>query len=364
MMTHKNVLDRISVMVDVISSSPILIGLVVLFVLISILFMTTNKQNAKKTKIIYSIIYLLCIGGIIFFYHSSLLDLFDYLMNHLFIFFYFPNLAAYFLGIIITNVILWRTVFKDTQEKALKIINSIIYCLLHYLFILILNVIVVNDLDVFSDISIHQNTEANSLIGLSSTIFVVWILFILIYSMIRKYQNRGNITNVIETIQYVAKPSIIEQITIPNIIQSNKRIKEKKLKKIEQVLPPLYIYSKGEVGYKSEPTIIEQIIVDTPYVQMEPLIKNIETTPSYQVIDTPEPLVKNIDTKKIEANTKEQVMDLFDGLFTLEDYKVLLNMLKTKNKLDVAVKEEKPDPLPIQNKKIEGLTELEAMYRM
>ena len=362
MMMHSNILDRLSVMVDVVSSSPILIGLVVLFILIAILLMTTNKSNAKKTKIIYLVIYLLCVGGLIFFYHSSLTDMLDYLINHLFIFFYFPNLAAYFLGIIITNVILWRTVFKDTKEKALKIINSIIYCLLHYLFILILNVIVVNDLDVFSDISIHQNTEANSLIGLSSTIFVVWVIFLFIYSMIRKYQNRGNITNVVETIQYVSKPSLIEHINLPNIIYSNKRAKVIKQKKIEAVLPPLYIMGKGEVGYKSEPTIIEQILVDTPYVETAPLIKNINTKNIYQASIEENSLIKNIDTTvSPKINSQEQVMDLFDQLFTLEDYKVLLNLLKTQKETP-QVKEEVIKPVNKPN--LEGLTDLEAMYKM
>jgi len=362
-MRQVNFLDKVKTLIEVTSTSPYFIGVIILFVLLAILFITTNKRDALKSKIIYGIIYILCIGILLFVYNSSIKEMIDNLINNIFIFFYFPNLAAYFLGIIITNIILWKTVLSENSEKVLKVINSIIYCLLHYIFILILNVITTNKLDILSQESVYQNREALSLIGLSSTIFVVWIIFITIHHLVMLYQNRGQDPHVVETIKYVnvKRKTKINSIEFPRIIHSDIVMNQKKQSKIELVLPPLYIYSEKPVGYNTPLLLTDYVseVIIEPYIELEPIIKNIETVEQVPIYEEVTPIIKDINTNEL-SNANENVI-LFDSLFTIEEYKTLLQLLKTKKEYQMETKEEYL--IPLKRERQNGFTELESLYR-
>lgn len=124
------------------------------------------------------------------FYREELFNMFDYMMNNFFIAVYFPNLAIYFAAIVATNIILWISIFNRKITKWIRAINTIVFCIIHYLLILIINIITTNKLDIFEQTSIYQNENALALIELSSTIFIVWILFLIIYKIIRIYQQK------------------------------------------------------------------------------------------------------------------------------------------------------------------------------
>ena len=183
------------------------------------MFLTTNKKNAKKSKKIYKTIYIILIGTIILIYNSSLSSMYDYMMNNFFIGFYFPNLAIYLAAIILTNVILLKTIFNFREDKLLKILNTIVYSIIHYLLILILEIINSNKLDVFDQVAIYKNNDIAGLISLSSTLFIIWIIFIIVYKTIRKSQRKHQKVRIPirKIITYKKKmPSNYLTIDIPN----------------------------------------------------------------------------------------------------------------------------------------------------
>lgn len=189
-MIQMSLSEKIKILVDVSKSSGINIISILILIFMAFLFLTTNKKNAKKSKKIYKIIYIILIGVILFVYNSSLSTMFDYMMNNFFIGFYFPNLAIYLAAIILTNIVLLKTIFNFREDKLLKRVNVSIYCIIHYILILILGIINSNKLDVFDQTSIYNNNEVAGLISLSSTIFIVWIIFLTVYKMIRKSQKK------------------------------------------------------------------------------------------------------------------------------------------------------------------------------
>lgn len=189
-MIQMSLSEKFKILVDVSKSSGINIISILILIFMAFLFLTTNKKNAKKSKKIYRIIYIVLIGAILLIYNSSLSTMFDYMMNNFFIGFYFPNLAIYLAAIIFTNIILLRTIFNFREDRLLKVINTTIYCVIHYILILILGLINSNKLDVFDQASIYKNNDIAGLISLSSTIFIVWIIFMIVYKAIRSNQKK------------------------------------------------------------------------------------------------------------------------------------------------------------------------------
>lgn len=223
--------EKLKVLVDVSSSSGICIASIFLLIFMAALFLTTNRKNAKSSKKLYASIYILLLIVVFIVYHDSLSTMFDYMMNNFFIVFYFPNLAIYLAAVIATNIILLATIFNFREDKILKYLNTTIYCMIHYLLVLILNVVAKNKLDVFDQTSIYKNTDASAIISLTSTIFIVWIIFIIIYKLIRKSQKKKQKVRVPvrRVIKYKKKlPENYEAIDAPSeLVGSAGNIKEK-----------------------------------------------------------------------------------------------------------------------------------------
>lgn len=198
-MSNMSFLDKIKILGDVISSSNIFIIAIVIFIILGFLFITTNKSNYKSSRKVYILMYLAIILVIFITYNSSLSKMFDYMMNNFFIVVYFPNLAIYLAAIIATNIITWISIFDFKNSKILKIINVVVFCIIHYLLVLILNIITEKGLDVFTQTSIYGNKQVLALIELTSTIFVVWIIFLIVYKLIKKWLVKESQSLSIET---------------------------------------------------------------------------------------------------------------------------------------------------------------------
>ena len=228
-------LDKLKVLVDVSSSSGLCIASIFILLFLAFVMLTTNKKNSKQTKKLYLIIYIILIVVMLIQYSSSLSTMFDYMMNNLFIAIYFPNIAIYLAAIIATNIILWKTIFNFKEDKLLKVVNTIIYSIMHYLLILILNVVNSNGLDVFNNASVYENNDALALIGLSSTIFMIWIIFMVIYKIIRGRQKQYE-EKYIKNKQPIRTklPSNIIEVAVPKRVKEVIKIREEVVPKIVQ----------------------------------------------------------------------------------------------------------------------------------
>ena len=282
MMSNMSFIDKLKILTDVISSSGIFIVFILLFIVLGFLFITTNKSNSKSSRRVYILMYIAIILFLIITYKESLQEMFDYMMNNFFIVVYFPNLAVYLAAIIATNIIVWVSIFNFKINKIIKTINVVVFCLIHYLLILILNIIIEKGLDVFTQTSVYGNKQALALIELSSTLFIIWIIFLVLYKLIR------------------------------NFIGSEKEI--------------LIDKNQAEINNKILNNINK---IDAPYVLKNTQIKN-----------------------------NSQNRNVFDNLLTIDDYKLLLNILKEK-KLQQEQEELEKQELNNQSK----FMELQALYK-
>lgn len=261
-MAKLSLLDKINVLVKITSSSKIFIVVIISLLFLAYIFITTNRKNFKTSKVIYLSIYAIIMASLLFTYRTSLANMFDYFMNNLFIVIYFPNLAIYSAAIIISNIILWISLFSDKSNKLIKVINVFVYCIMTYILILILNIISIHKLDVFTQASIYGNTDALALIELSSVIFVAWMCFLIVYKIIRVFQ----------------KSHEKEPVPVKEVVKEKVIIKE-----------------------------------DKPKVALPK---------SYRLVEAPYFVKAQNNNIKVEPNLKA-----YSDLFTIDDYKLLLNIL-------------------------------------
>ena len=233
-MTKLSFLEKLKIFFSISKSSKLFLAIIVFLIFFAYLLITTNKKNQKTTKNLFILIYTFIFLFIIIAYHSSLGKMFDYLMNNVFIVFYFPNLAIYLVAIIVMNIILLVSIFNYKTTKFIKNINIVVYCLLNYLLALILNVITTEKLDIYTVQSVYGNKNTLGLIELSSTIFVVWIIFLIIYKIFLAYLHRKN-KKVVKKVLVKRKflPENIVETTLPRSVKkvSSKNILENSLLK-------------------------------------------------------------------------------------------------------------------------------------
>jgi hypothetical protein len=257
-MSKMSFADKVGILLDVSKSSKLFIALLIILALFGFILATTNRKNRKRNKLIYIISSIFILVFLIVLYHSSLGNMFSYMMDNFFIVVYFPNLAVYLAAIIATNIITWISIFNFKTSKKIRNINIFVYIIMIYLMALLLNVINNNNLDIFTQSSVYTNNQATALIELSSLVFMLWIIFLILYKIILIYLRKDY------------KPKVRRVIVRRKKLPDNFQPKE----------IPDYAYGK--------------------------VSKKVETVKSNE-----------------DAITKQ-----FDQMLTLDDYKLLLKMLK------------------------------------
>ena len=301
-------LDKLKVLVDVSSSSGLCIASIVILVFLAIIMLTTSKKNSKQTKLFYILIYIALLVVMLIQYGSSFSTMFDYMMNNLFIAVYFPNLAIYLAAIIATNIILWKTIFNFKEDRLLKVVNTIIYCIMHYLLVLIMNVVTSSGINVFDNSSVYSNNQALALIGLSSTIFMIWIIFIIIYKIIRSSQkNKEN--------------EVVRPILPSNIIETAVPKKVREIIEYKEINMPILPSNILEIV---APRKVREV-VKYKEVERPKFSSNIEEVEAPEIVKDMRPKIKpNIDL----STEKDSELEKYENMLTLDDYKRVLDILK------------------------------------
>lgn len=348
-MKQTTILEKLKIVFEISKSSKLFILVILALIILAVIGITTTKKTKKRNRKIYAAIYIFIIITLLIMYHSSLSKMFDYMMNNLFIVIYFPNIAVYLAAIIITNIVLWTSIFNLRTSKIVKNINIVIYSIIHYLLALILSIITTNKLDIFSQTSLYGNKEVQALIELSSIIFITWIVFLIIYKIIRKYQLRNTVPVrkkiIIKKVKVL--PDNISEVKAPNFVKVD--IKQKEAQK-ELTDEPILIGPYIDVNLKEKEELqhnLEQVKAQLSLAQeqiklheeieekQQKQIKYEQTEKNKfkQVVATKtEELEKLRNNQKASTDSTTAIMNSLDGMLTLEDYKVLATLLKDKQK--------------------------------
>ena len=351
-MAKMSFIDKLGILFKIIASSKIYIIIFLVLLLIGYILTSRNRKKDKTLKRICLLIYIIVLGIIIYKHRTNLGNMFDYMMNNFFIAVYFPNLAIYLAAIIITNIIMWISVFNNKIPRFIRNINVTIYCSMTYLLILTLNIIKENNLDVFIQSSVYGNKTAQALIELSSTIFVIWIIFLILYKLIKPcfYKQRQKSAEILQQ-----QIQVIEQkVMTPTTPLNKQSVNNKIYREIEA--PTIVFGNNNKARFEKDyhnieiPTIVfgnnikskeEKIYrgIETPTMVIG---NNQKLSPekTYIKIEAPRVVFANTNTIKSEKSI-EKTTKLYDDLLTLEDYKLLLSILKETKQKEQQEKERK-----------------------
>lgn len=191
-MATLSLLEKLAIIFEVSKSSIVFLVAIMILIFFGLVLITTNKINVKTSRRLFLLVYIFIFACIIVLYKESFSTMVTYLMNNLFKVIYFPNLAIYLFAIFIMNIILWYSVFSFKSTNIIKNVNIVVYIIINYLLVVLLDIINKQKLDVFNQASIYGNKSAQAVIELSSLIFIVWMIFLVLYKAIMVYLTRNN----------------------------------------------------------------------------------------------------------------------------------------------------------------------------
>ena len=179
-MKNVNIFDSISVFFSVMFTSQMFVVLIIfLLFLLFIRYRSRKHKSFIKIKNLYLASVFFISLFVLIVYHQYIFDIFDYMMDNLFIVLFFPNFAVYFAMFISIN--------SKNINLIIKKINIVFYCIYNYIFVLILDIIYNKDINVFDQKEVYGNYNIRALINLSSIFFIIYLHttfnnYILIYS--------------------------------------------------------------------------------------------------------------------------------------------------------------------------------------
>ena len=201
-MERTSLLDKLIVLKDLIFEDAFIVIVLLSFVIIGFLLLNIYRFNKDiATKSCFAMYFLMMFFMVVQ-YHEKFFGLLDYLINNIFFGLIFPNLVVYSATIVITSIIMLKTIFNKHMNKILRNVNMTVFCTLAFIMFLILNVVTEKNIDVYSELSIYTNTELYSLIQLNMIIFIVWIVALIIIKFITKN---------IKPVEEKEKPKVIKK---------------------------------------------------------------------------------------------------------------------------------------------------------
>lgn len=199
-MEELSLLDKFKVLFDNILQHPLFI---ILLLVPAIIFLLQKKHGKKAFVFVYLlvIIFVLYIGGEVIF------ELFDNLMNGLFMTLYFPNFITLFVVVVLCSIIALVSFFSKKMYRINKIINITAFAVIQMLFVLTLTVIRSNNINIYADNALYTNSDVLTLMQLLIGTFTLQVIAILIINGINK------VTDILDKRSTPLAEDISEQIT-------------------------------------------------------------------------------------------------------------------------------------------------------
>ena len=182
-MKYINIIDKLKLLFELISGNYLFIGILV----ISLILFIINKFkiiNSKKTGLLITLTFILSFSIILFYSSNTLFKTFDNIANLIFKNIYFPSIYVYIGIILITNIILITSVLSKNISKIYKRINIGTSFVLNFLLLILLNTIGTKEIDILSLNSLYTNKYIVTLIELTTSTFIIWMMSLLLISII------------------------------------------------------------------------------------------------------------------------------------------------------------------------------------
>lgn len=192
-MNDFSLIEKFSILIDIISKSPLFLFCAMLGISILIFFLINIKRNYKINKWVFIISLIALFIVIIIAYRSVILNLIDNLFDTVFMALYFPNLTVYLIILLISNFYFILSIFKKNMYKSYKILNIVNALIIDVFLIIIIDIVSSNGINVYDELTVYSNSSLLVLLELNSAIFTSWILLNLLISAhhkLKKYDKK------------------------------------------------------------------------------------------------------------------------------------------------------------------------------
>lgn len=275
-MVELSLLDKIKTLLNLVLSSSLFLILLISIGII-ILDICYISRKSKKVKMIYAVISFVIIIGLSINYLKELVNIVNVINKNLVMLINFPTILEYVTIIFISIIVMIISFIFKRFTKIIRGINLGVIIADLFIFFLILDQISKNNVDLSNKIDIYSNQNLMVLFQISLFIFIIWMAFLIIYSIIMKLIKSN----------YNIKKETIKNDEIKNIdIEENNKFEDLELPKKKNEI--INFYDEPEM-----PKTIEELRKE------------------------------NADSLK-EINIQNSVID---GVFTLEEYKEIKKIL-------------------------------------
>lgn len=250
-MKYLSILEKFKILFDTLMSFKFIFVLVILMLILTILF-TCKKLSNKKYVIFMSLSMILTFIISIIRNHKVLFNTFDNFTTIFFNGIYFPSIYIYISVLLIISLAFITSILNSKKRKIYKIINSITFIINNIFFIIVLNMIAKNSINVFEMSSLYTNNSLVAILELNMGLFILWVTALSVVY----------ITNTICD-KITSKKTVKEEVTIKDIEQVTEDISTTK-----ELLP------KEKIVFNEDVTKIPEVIQTVEEVSSD---TNIET---------------------------------------------------------------------------------------
>ena len=206
-MVNLTLIEKLAALIEIVKSSSVFI---ILF-LITAMFITKlviDLKNNKKvnTKLILGAWATVTVLTIVA-YATSLLSFADNFVEKLVATIYFPNFATYLFMLVFVNTSLVITLVKN-KNIAYKINTIVTAFITNFLFVMTLDLIVKNNVNIYEKLTVYSNEQLLVLIELTSLLFTASVIVNLFIKLVEKTLAKVNPTAV--TTDVTANQIVIE----------------------------------------------------------------------------------------------------------------------------------------------------------
>lgn len=178
-MTYLPIIEKFRILFDVLWDMEYVLIFALLLLFFTFLY-GIKRLDGRKYILFIFLSFTLVFGISIYSNYDILADTFDNFTTIFFENMYFPSIYVY-IGILVISFISFITSMLNVMlKKIYKIVNGIMFTLNNILFVVILNIIAKNKIDIFSVNSLYTDTTLVAILELSMGLCVVWLLSLLV----------------------------------------------------------------------------------------------------------------------------------------------------------------------------------------
>ena len=326
-MKYTTILEKLGYIYNIISKNiayPIFLGLLAIIILLMITKIIKNKKGIILIIVSYITLFTITIIN----NSKSLGKVFDNISTNFFTNIYFPSAYTYFFVLIVVAIITIKSLLNFKERKSNKIINSICFLIIQFLFVLIMDVIGHNNIDIFAKKSLFKSKYLVILLESSINTFILWLVLLLGIYLTNKIAEIITVKNTnkelvsapitdINNTLVVETPK--EEEILSTIPETNNNIIENN---IYNTIPNnnITINNKPSTNELKDTFSLNDLIFtsNNTIINEEPEVTNSNDNLLDKFLNNNIPLIQEVEEPKLEEKIE----------YTLNDYKIFNKILK------------------------------------